>query len=80
MDGARGQRFCLLHTPPASQPALGHVVYVHPFAEEMNASRRMAALNARALARAGSAAPARASAIVPIQPSNTRRRPDASSP
>ena len=53
MDGARGQRFCLLHTPPARQPALGHVVYVHPFAEEMNASRRMAALNARALARAG---------------------------
>ena len=53
MDGARGQRFCLLHTPPAGQAALGHVVYVHPFAEEMNASRRMAALQARALARAG---------------------------
>ncbi len=53
MDGARGQRFCLLHAPPAGQPALGHVVYVHPFAEEMNASRRMAALQARALAQAG---------------------------
>jgi exosortase A-associated hydrolase 2 len=53
MDGARGQRFCLLHTPPAGQAALGHVVYVHPFAEEMNASRRMAALQARALARSG---------------------------
>jgi uncharacterized protein len=53
MDGARGQRFCLLHTPPAGQTALGHVVYIHPFAEEMNASRRMAALQARALARAG---------------------------
>jgi len=53
LDGARGQRFCLLHTPPVGQSVLGHVVYVHPFAEEMNASRRMAALNARALARAG---------------------------
>ncbi len=29
------------------------VLYVHPFAEEMNKSRRMAALQARALARAG---------------------------
>ena len=53
LDGARGQRFCLLHTPPAGDSVRGHVVYVHPFAEEMNASRRMAALNARALARAG---------------------------
>ncbi len=31
----------------------GRVVYVHPFAEEMNKSRRMAALQARALAAAG---------------------------
>jgi exosortase A-associated hydrolase 2 len=53
MDGARGQRFCLLHTPPAGQAAMGHVVYVHPFAEEVNASRRMVALLARALAQAG---------------------------
>lgn len=53
MDGARGQRFCLLHTPPDGQAALGHVVYVHPFAEELNASRRMAALQARALAKTG---------------------------
>jgi len=53
MDGARGQRFCLLHTPPPGQSVRGHVVYVHPFAEEMNASRRMAALQARALAQAG---------------------------
>ena len=53
MDGARGQRFCLLHTPPAGETVRGQVVYVHPFAEEMNAARRMAALNARALAQAG---------------------------
>lgn len=32
---------------------LGVVVYVHPFAEEMNKSRRMAALQSRALAQAG---------------------------
>jgi exosortase A-associated hydrolase 2 len=31
----------------------GCVVYIHPFAEEMNKSRRMAALQARALADAG---------------------------
>lgn len=46
------QRFCLYY-PPASPAALGLVLYVHPFAEEMNKSRRMAALQARALARAG---------------------------
>ena len=53
MDGARGRRFCLLHTPPSNQSLIGHVVSVHPFAEEMNASRRMAAVQARALAQAG---------------------------
>ena len=31
----------------------GSVLYIHPFAEEMNKSRRMAALQARALAQAG---------------------------
>jgi exosortase A-associated hydrolase 2 len=46
------QRFCLFY--PAHGVALrGLVVYVHPFAEEMNKSRRMAALQARALAGAG---------------------------
>lgn len=53
LDGTHGQRFCLLHTPPPGQPVQGHVVYVHPFAEEMNATRRMAAKQARAMARAG---------------------------
>ena len=47
-----GQRFCLYH-PPAVTPARGFVVYVHPFAEEMNKSRRMAALQSRAFAAAG---------------------------
>jgi exosortase A-associated hydrolase 2 len=52
--GARGQRLCLHHRPqgPATR---GAIVYVHPFAEEMNKSRRMAALQSRALAAAGHA-------------------------
>ena len=37
---------------PAGTPR-GAVIYVHPFAEEMNKSRRMAALQARALAANG---------------------------
>jgi len=48
-----GQRFCLYH-PPAG-PARGALLYVHPFAEEMNRARRMAALQARAFAAAGHA-------------------------
>jgi exosortase A-associated hydrolase 2 len=52
-DGASaGQRFCLFH-PAQGQRVQGLVVYVHPFAEEMNKARRMAALQARALAQAG---------------------------
>lgn len=35
------------------QPAKGAVLYIHPFAEEMNKSRRMAAKQARSLAEAG---------------------------
>jgi len=53
VDGdAPGQRFCLLH-PAQGTSALGAIVYIHPFAEEMNKSRRMASMQARALARAG---------------------------
>ena len=48
---AGGPRFALLHRPPG--PPRGLVVYAHPFAEEMNKSRRMAALQARAMAAAG---------------------------
>lgn len=50
-----GERFCLFHPAnraPGSAP-LGQVVYVHPLTEEMNKSRRMAALQARALALGG---------------------------
>lgn len=46
-----GQRFCILNTPAdATRRA---VVYIHPFAEEMNKARRMAALQARRLAAEG---------------------------
>jgi exosortase A-associated hydrolase 2 len=48
-----GVRFCLYHEPDPQRPARGAVLYVHPFAEELNRSRRMAALQARALAAAG---------------------------
>jgi len=48
-----GARFCIVHSPDHERPTLGAAVYVHPFAEEMNKSRRMAALQARALAGAG---------------------------
>jgi exosortase A-associated hydrolase 2 len=50
--GRNGQRYALVHDPVG--PALhGAVLYVHPFAEEMNKARRMAALQSRALAQAG---------------------------
>lgn len=57
-----GFRFCVLHAPPRVGSDEGHdsaegrapsIVYVHPFGEEMNKSRRMAALQARALAASG---------------------------
>ncbi len=52
--GTRGQRLCVYHRPYGAT-ARGAIVYVHPFAEEMNKSRRMAALQSRAFARAGCA-------------------------
>lgn len=45
-------RFALHHTPRTG-PVKAGVLYLHPFAEEMNKVRRMAALQARALASAG---------------------------
>ena len=46
------QRFCI-HHPAQGRTVKGAVLYIHPFAEEMNKSRRMAALQSRALAAAG---------------------------
>lgn len=48
-----GQRFCIYYPSTHSGTPKGLVLYIHPFAEEMNKSRRMAALQARALAQAG---------------------------
>jgi len=50
---ASGQRFCLFHAPAPGASPRGVVVYAHPFAEEMNKARRMASLQARALAEQG---------------------------
>jgi exosortase A-associated hydrolase 2 len=47
-----GRLFCVLHRPSTGAPR-GTVLYAHPFAEEMNKTRRMAALGARALAADG---------------------------
>lgn len=49
--GRAGQRFALYH-PPQGAPK-GSVLHLHAFAEEMNKSRRMVALQARAMAQAG---------------------------
>jgi exosortase A-associated hydrolase 2 len=46
-----GQRYCLFH-PPAGA-CRGAILYLPPFGEEMNKARRMAALQARALAEQG---------------------------
>jgi exosortase A-associated hydrolase 2 len=51
LDAAPGQRFCLYHPPAGS--CRGALVYVHPFGDEMNKARRMAALGARRLAALG---------------------------
>ena len=51
LAGAHGDRYCLYHAPVGA--CRGALVYVHPFAEEMNKARRMAALQSRALAAIG---------------------------
>jgi len=51
LDAADGQRFCLYHAPQG--PCRGALLYVHPFGDEMNRTRRLAALQARALAADG---------------------------
>ena len=51
LDAAPGQRFCLFHPPQGA--CHGALLYVHPFGDEMNKARRMAALSARRLAACG---------------------------
>lgn len=53
LDTATGKRFCVLHAPRSAAECIGAVLYLHPFGEEMNMARRMAALQARAFAAAG---------------------------
>lgn len=48
-----GQRFCVLHLPDAKRVLQGAIVYLHPFAEEMNRSRRIAAEQSTAFVNAG---------------------------
>lgn len=51
LDTPRGRRFCLA-TRPRGAP-LGGLLYLPPFAEELNKTRRMAALGAQAFAARG---------------------------
>lgn len=48
-----GRRFCVLHRAADEDRARGAILYIHPFGEEMNKARRMAALQSRAFAHAG---------------------------
>ncbi len=49
---ADGQRLCLYYAPTGNS-AKAAILFLHPFAEEMNKTRRMAALQARMLAAHG---------------------------
>lgn len=51
LEAEPGQRFCLYHAPAGR--CRGALLYVHPFGDEMNKARRMAALQARRMAAAG---------------------------
>lgn len=52
LDAEEGQRFCLFHRAQGHQ-IKGRILYLHPFAEEMNASRHVVAQQCRALAASG---------------------------
>ncbi|QNA89069.1 hydrolase 2, exosortase A system-associated [Massilia sp. Dwa41.01b] len=52
-DAAPGTRFSLYHAPNPQVAPRGAILYVHPFAEELNRTRRMAALQSRAFAELG---------------------------
>jgi exosortase A-associated hydrolase 2 len=53
LPAAQGQRLCIFHAPPPDVALRGSVIYVPPLAEEMNRCRRVANLQARAMAQAG---------------------------
>lgn len=53
LKAGSGERFCLYHSPHPGRECRGVLIYVHPFGDEMNKSRRMAAMQARAFAANG---------------------------
>lgn len=53
LDVDGGRRFCLYHAPHHNRECAGTVLYVHPFGDEMNSARRMAALQSRAFSAMG---------------------------
>jgi exosortase A-associated hydrolase 2 len=52
-DADPGTRFSLYHQPSPHVEPRGAILYVHPFAEELNQARRMATLQSRAFAAMG---------------------------
>lgn len=52
LPAADGRRFCL-YSPAVGESELGVLLYLHPFAEELNNSRRTVALQVGALSAAG---------------------------
>src|SRR5215469_17330088 len=53
LPGPAGDLFAIYHSPAPSTRDRGDVVYVHPFAEEMNHSRHLISTLARQLSRYG---------------------------
>jgi len=53
IEGPNGPLFAIHHPPAENAPERGDLIYVPPFAEEMNQARRMAAMQARRLVHAG---------------------------
>lgn len=53
LETTTGRRFCIFHEAEQEQSCRGAILMVAPFGEEMNKSRRMLALQARALTRRG---------------------------
>ncbi|MES2048798.1 MAG: hydrolase 2, exosortase A system-associated [Pseudomonadota bacterium] len=53
LDTSNGRRFCVFHAASENIKCRGAVLFVAPFAEEMNKSRRMFALQARSLTQQG---------------------------
>jgi exosortase A-associated hydrolase 2 len=52
LPAQQGHRFCL-YTPASGNSEKAALIYLHPFAEELNKTRRMVALQVKALAEAG---------------------------